>query len=1154
MQIFSVSTGIISDYQPPFPEKEILKSLLFFDKYHILGTDKGLYFYDLNLKKIVNILTNVQILSLYKGTQQIIWVGTDMQGVWMLSPLNDNFVSYTSENIENFGNCAVRCFIELNENELWVGTKGEGIFVFDIVNRVPKFFHKKNITINDGLSSNSVFSMVSDECDVTWIGTDGRGMNYYSAVENKIFTLQVPKEIENKIKLVSIYAILPFSNNVLWVGTSGYGLYKLEIDRSVHPYSIKSFKQYVYDSNINSISNNIVYSIIRDDIEHLWIGTRGGGLNRFNINTETFQIFRFSANNPHFISNDDILCLHKSKSSNLWIGTSMGLNKLEKIENEIPVFSRYTEHDGLPNNTIHGILEDAEQNLWLSSNRGLIKFNKSDNVKIVSYFKKDGLQNNEFSDGAFYKSKFSPNLYFGGISGFNVFNPYSLKATGYMPPLFLSSFSIQNVEVNLQDYLKIKKNKPTLVLKNSQKLISFRFILLDYLSGVKCEIKYILEGFHNEQIHLGTSSTIVLSNLPTGKYRLKVTGSNADKIWSEEFFELPIIMLPPWYLTVWAFLCYAALLSIISLIIFKQLKYRTKAKNEIKAKELENLKSEEIHQAKLRFFTNIAHEFSNSLTLIYAPCEQLSTLYNDEKSRKYINSIRVNSKRMQSLIQELIEFRKAETGFLKINITSVDIQELIKFVSDSFIENLEQKKISLTIDFQDNFKIWNTDRDCFEKIVFNLISNAAKYTPTNERITISVKEIEKNLVFTVTNTGIGIKNSNSKIIFDRFKVLEQFEMQLSEGFETRSGIGLAVCKSIVEKLDGKIEIKSDEKSYTTFIVTLPHKETEITEPDNFNKSGIKHTFFDDEYEFESENQNLEFSQMPRTTLLIVDDDKEIRKLVKNILSHKFDVIEAIDGKDAIDAMKKKMPHIIISDVIMPNMSGIEFVSLMKTQELTRHIPIIMLSNKNSIESQIEGISTGADGYIAKPFHPRHLEVLIDSLLNRNKAVVEYSNSHLAGLEQYEGKMIHKEDKELLTRLNRIIFDNIDEEILSLEFIANEVAFSKIQLYRKIKELTGKTPTEYIRSIRLEQAEKLLKTTNKTVSEIMYDCGFNNKAYFFREFSKKTGKTPGEYREFKKTPKSRNPQTDEKEELNKDISLSLPLLGKLPEGSVNEQLV
>ena len=1111
---YHISEGVVIESPIKTEKTGVLRAMLFMNGYQLWGAASGLYRYNLKTNVLETVLPNVSVLSLIAGTQQIVWVGTDTQGVWQLSPSREKFHTYSAENIPAFGSSAVRTFFEDRNRALWVGTKGSGIYTFNRKTDNQESGFNQHFTTANGLLNNSVFTVVEGQENEYWIGTDGRGINYYDTKKLKMCTLLVSDSLRRKVNLSSVYSILPTDNNVLWVGTSGYGMYKLEIDRSTNPYSIKNYKQYIFKNNHSSLSNNIVYSIIRDDASHLWIATRGGGLNRFNRQTEQFQNFRFSSNSSDFISSDDILCLYKDTRGILWAGTSMGLNKLIRLENGKPVFTRYTEKEGMPNNTIHGILEDKEHNLWLSTNKGLAELvHDRKNTRIVSYFKKDGLQNNEFSDGAFYQSPYSHQFYFGGISGFNVFNPLEITHSNYIPSLIMDAFFVDNIETNFSDFLAMKSSDQTLILSYKIKSFSFKFIPLDYLSGTKCEISYLLEGYQKDWIQLGTSNTIVFTNLPTGKYVLKVRCSNADKIWSEQYFSLPIIMRPPWWASTIAYFCYFVLLIGLVIVIHRFIKNQLNARNNILLKELEKQKIEEIHQAKLRFFTNIAHEFSNSLTLIYGPCEQLlRTHATDGFTRKYINIIKSNSERMQTLIQQLIDFRKAETGHLQLKIERVYIPELVKFVIDNFMEVLEQKEIQLSLTFSPKTFHWQTDRDSIEKIVFNLVSNAVKYTPANHEINVVVETIDDRLFIRVTNTGVGIKLAYQQSIFDRFEVLDRFEMQVSKGIETRNGIGLALCKNIVEVLQGTISVESDGETSTSFIVSLPELALDKTQNSINSAAPIPKSIVETN---EDELHDKIRISIPDTKkegmVLIIDDEKEIRELLSDFLSDRYEVAEAANGQEAIELMRIRMPLIIVCDIIMPVMNGVEFVKTMKEQELTRHIPIILLSSKSSVESQIEGLEVGADAYLSKPFHPRHLEALIESLLHRNQAVLAYSESAYAALEQFEGKLVHKEDKDLMLRITQIIHDQMDNESLTLDFIASETALSKMQLYRKMKEIIGQTPTEYIRSIRLKQAEKLLKTTNKTVQEIMYTCGFNNKAYFYREFAKKYHLTPKEYR-------------------------------------------
>lgn len=1080
-----------------------------------VATNKGLYLYDFKTG-IIPVIENTPVLSVYNGTQSIIWTGTDMKGIYKMIPSNEKFRAYSSENMPNFGNSAVRTFFEDENRILWVGTKGSGIYNFNRDADTGKLLLRDRFNTENGLLSNAVYKITKGFKNEYWIGTDGNGINYYDKRTENIQTLILPKNLI----LSSIYTILPDVDNILWVGTSGNGLFKLKIDLSTAPYRVIDYKQFIFNEKKTSLSNNIVYSIIKADNEHLWIGTRGGGINRFNITDETFQVFKFSGNN---YGSDDVLCMHKDTKGCLWVGTSMGLNKLTWNNKEEPVIFTFNEKNGMPNNTIHGILEDKNNNLWVSTNFGLAKLipygPDADSYRIVSYFTNDGLQDNEFSDGSYYSSPYSSFFYFGGISGFNEFNPLEIIQNEYMPTLWLDAFHVDNTVSDLSDYLVQDDALNVLTLSHKHKSFSFSFIPIDYIAPSKCEIAYMLEGFHDAWVNLGTSNAIVFTNLPKGEYVLKVKTSNANKVWGETLYSLPIKMIPPWWKSNVAYLFYIVLLFAFTAVIRKMILYRLKLKNDIKIKELESLKAEEIHQGKLRFFTNIAHEFSNSLTLIYGPCDKLlKEKETNSFTKKYLQVIKSNSERMQNLIEQLVEFRKAETGHLKLKVELVDIPELIKYVIDNFVEFLEQKKIDYRVTFIPDENInWKTDRSSLEKIIFNLLSNAVKYTPDDEHIEIIAGIENEVLSILIKNTGIGIKSAYHDILFDRFEVLNRLERQVSIGDYPRHGIGLALCKSIANILKGDIKVESDGETYTLFKVSVPSLElTSVPSEELLRVPDFSQLKPNKSFELNSlkgGDDSEEIKHIPGDTfILIVEDDLEIRTMIKDLLSQNYNIAEASNGKEALQIVNRQRPMLVISDIIMPEMNGFEFLKEMKTQEMTKHIPIILLSSKSNVESQIEGFESGADAYINKPFNFRHLEVIVKSLLHKKNILKEYGNSPSSALEQYEGSFIHREDKDIILNITKIIYDNIDNDELSMDFIANETAISKMQLYRKIKEITKKTPTEFIRSIRMMHAEKLLKTTNKTIQEIMYESGFNNKTYFYREFLKKHNKTPKEFRE------------------------------------------
>lgn len=1091
------SSAVSADFQKAemqIPEK--ITAMAFNDSVCYVGTLQRLYRWEKNLQTMDVLLDNLPINSLWLGAQNLLWVGTDSRGAFIWPERRNNFIRSSELPSLDFGNAPVRAFWESEDGRLFIGTKGNGLFI-------QEGNHVRNLTYRDGLLHNSVYALFGNDKHTVWICTEGRGLNYYSLDERRVWQVShTPPE------LCAVFSICQQNDSTFWVGTNGQGIFKLLIDKTTHPFSVKACRQYCYqfDSD-NCLNNNSVYALLPDADRGLWIGTRGGGLNYLDFATDTFSYYRMSDHSAS-ISNDDILCLYQDQDSTLWIGTSNGLNHL--TDGDKAMFCWYNEKEGIPNNTIHGILQGSRNSLWISTNRGLARLDKTTG-KIISYFQTDGLQDDEFSDGAFYASPHSSLLYFGGMNGYTAFNPSEIKEESYMPQLFLKDFFINNVR---QSLVERQDEKGCLRLEYDENLVIFRFCPIDYVQSLKCEIAYMLKGYSEGWIELGTSGTVVLNNLPTGQYTLYVRCRNATKEWSPDECILRIRVLPPWWLSGWAYLLYVILFAVCAVSIYRNSMHRIRMKQKLQMEKLENQKAEEVHQAKLRFFTNIAHEFCNSLTLIYGPSERLFKLCNDNPVlKRYLQVIKSNAERMQELIQQLMEFRKVETGYLELSIEKTDIGELVEHTASNFVEMAEEKSIGFSQCLEVN--TWNTDRGAFEKILFNLLSNAFKYTPDKGNVSVRIERVKDCLQLTVRNTGRGIREEEQSLVFNRFKVLDRLEDQiLTGGSEIRNGIGLALCKSLVDLLRGDIRIDSRENDYTDFIVRLPQlpistvgagcgKEEKFgqrfrlsTSVKDEQRQKISETIFSDEL----------------NTVWVVDDDAEVRELLSDILRGKYNVLGVPDARKAIELLKLRIPDLIICDIIMPGMSGFELVNYLKQDELTAHIPILLLSSDASVDSKIEGTNIGADAYLSKPFHEEYLLAVIEHLLSNRRKLKEYFNSPLSSVERVEGKLVHKEDKEFVHQLSKIVVANLDNEYFSQDFLAQEMGISKMQLYRKLKDIKGETPTDFIRGIRLKQAETLLKTTNKTVQEIMYDCGFNNKAYFYRVFSQKFGSTPKEYRD------------------------------------------
>jgi signal transduction histidine kinase/DNA-binding response OmpR family regulator/ligand-binding sensor domain-containing protein len=1041
-------------------------------------------------------LTGIRVASFFKCRQNILWIGTDGDGIYSVYDKNKLFRTIRLKKELN----VVRSFCEDNRHRLWVATKGGGIVTLEN-QYTPDCRVVAEYNMGNGLTNNSVYTIVKGFGGDLFIGSDGKGIQICS---NGV--LSVPENFSPDF--ASVYAIYcSEKDSVLWIGTSEYGLIKMKVAKNKNRYDVVEFKQYLYDrNNPKSLSNNVIYSIIPDKDGFLWIGTRGGGLNHFDIEKEEFQSFYSDPDNPESLSSNDILCLYKDKAQDLWIGTSGGLNLMKPKENK-PVFVRYNSDNGLPNNTVHGIAEDNQGNIWISTNRGIAQINKQ-SKQISSYYERNGLQSNEFSDGAYYKSESNNYLFFGGISGFNIFNPDRISLSDYVPDFYISSFKILNKEHNI--YERIVKNRAgenELTLNYDENFFSFNFLALDYIQNDNCEYKFKLEGVDKDWIYNGNLDHLTYTNISPGKYTLIIYYTNSDKVWMEKPYALNILIKNPYWQTIPAYIVYLLIVAGMIYLIYAIIKRKIHQDKNLLIERLLRKEQENIHEAKLRFFTNIAHELYTPITLIYGPCEKiLDDSHSNEYVRKHVKVIKSNAERMKQLISELMEFQKVVADHLVIMPEQINVTTLIHSVSRNFDEIVEDNHIDFKINMPDADILWISDRDSLEKILFNIISNAFKYTPKEGYIHIEVTYDVRKLYINATNSGKGIKTENIDEIFNRFKILDDFENQIEKGKSGRNGIGLALTKSLVDLLKGNIKAESQIGQFTTFRIELPLLE-KTEKPGDATPEMLP-----------ASNPLPEIIQLPSgkngsPLILIIDDEKEIRDLLMDTLSEKYDnIMEASNGREALELMKTKRPNLIICDIIMPEMDGLEFIKEIKNNIFTKHLPVIFLSSKTSLEDQILGTQNGSDVYITKPFHPRHILASVENILVKHKLIGEYYHSSAIAFELLEnGKVVHKEDRDLMMKIINYIDQHLNNDQLSASLIGDALNLGEMTLYRKTKDILDMTPGQLIKTIKMKHVTDLLLSTNDTIQEIMFKCGYNNKSYFYREFQKMYNATPKEYR-------------------------------------------
>ena len=1067
-------------------------------------------------------LKNQKITTLIQGTENVIWTGTDGDGIFKMYPLEKSFNLISKTQVPELDGAIVRAFLEVEDNSFWVATKGKGLFRLP-----PKFYQDPSKPLeyqifNESNSSldNAVFALCKGKEDLIFIGSDGNGINIFDLKKSRLVSW--PEIIGNEKcdYFKSTYAIYQDNEGFIWLGTNGYGMIRCKINRLGEKLEVREFKKYVADnSGEKSLSSNIVFSIVPKDQNQLWIGTRLGGLNLFDKKSGLFRTYKSIKNDPQSLSNNDILCLQKDAHNRLWIGTSFGLNLLEKINSEgKAVFKNFTVKEGLPNNTIHGIVSDDKSNLWISTNFGLSNFILKES-KFINYTRNEGLQNNEFADGAFYQNKQSDYIFMGGIKGFNYFLPQKIKESSIVPDILIDKISGQNQATPYYQGLVISPQSnthPSIVLKYNQNFFDIELTALTFTNSEKCEYAYQLTNFDKDWNFINNRRIISFTNVPQGNYSLWIKWSNSDGVWSKPVHAIDIKVKPVFWQSTVAIIVYAILVVLFIMFVLSYYNKRQSLSQNILFRKRE----EELHENRLTFFTDIAHEFQTPLTLIVGPIQKLSETTNlDKRNQKFIQMIQRNSSRLLFLTQQLLEFRKAEYDYLEVTVKEFDLVDLVEQIAELFDEWALDKNIDYNLDIPSELRGW-FDKDKIEKIVFNLMSNAFKYTPAKGKIDLKFQIQDDNpnkLNITILNTGKGIPKEKLDSLFDRFFLSDTNRTTDNDLF--RTGIGLAYIKKLVTVLRGEIFVSSIPNESTTFTILLPcseaafnSKELDVEASPVFISQHLKNIL--EEIPSKSDDipnkiSSLDVLEDTRKTILIVEDEKEIHMFLNELVGKKYKIITAYNGIEAMSVVENDNPDIIISDVMMPMMDGVELCAKVKGNIKTCHIPFIMLTARDSVLHRIEGIESGANSYIPKPFHPDHLLIRIQKLIEEKELIFKHFSQDTL-IENLSTLPIEKEEKDFIKKVIELIRNNIDNENLQSLFIEKELGISNSQLYRKIKQIFGFTPGDLIRTIRLKYAAELLRKNVLTVSEVCYQSGFNNRSYFYREFNKMYNITPKNY--------------------------------------------
>lgn len=1067
----------------------------------------------------------------------VLWIGTESRGCNTLDLNRKKFqhVEVTSFKSEQNQEHQVTAITGDKNHTIWVGTAFNGINKISFSSGGQLTAENfNNISVFSTMPTNEIISMKLDHAENLWVGM----------AINSIAKVDKHNSISSMPTAGFVFSIYEDQNHHLWYGTWGNGLGLIE-QTAQTPLVFNS-----QSGTLKSLSNDVVLSITDDQKQNLWVGTKGGGVNVAPIQVlltgqSGFVNYAVAENDSTSLSNNDVNCIFQDSRGTVWIGTSHGLNKTicpsgkdwnECIYQGKLKFASYYQSDGLPNNVVCGILEDTQGFLWISTMDGLSKLNP-DNETFTNYNANDGLQGNEFHTNAYYKAS-DGRLFFGGVNGITVFNPAEIKQNPYLSQITITALKVFDTDVHPkqkilnrvilhQDITSTKK----ITLSHKQKEFTFEFSGMHFSNTANVRYKYRMLGFNEAWRLTGPNEhAATYTNLFEGDYTFQVKATNNDGIWSDKIAEIQITVLPPFWRTPLFYVIY--FLSILVLLFFFR-KYSLIAateKTKLKLEALEKKKMMEVTESKMRFFTNISHEIRTPLTLIFSPLERVINQGKlDEESQSSLLLVKKNVSRLLSLTNQLLQLRKLDIGILEPQYESVNCKNYLNDILGYFENQIKRKNIQLhlqVVDISDDEVVW-IDKEMITTTLYNLLSNAYKYSREHGNIHIKMSKVSLKdlgtqremrkmkhlthwLQIEIRDDGVGIPSKELNRIFHRFY---QSSNSLAAG-QTGSGIGLSIVKEYVELHQGLVKAASQLGNGTTMQVYLPLDKKHVSDKQIKKQLDHKRVFENlepivtvSEMPASSEKIN-DLAQSQPTRLLIVDDDLDMLNFLKSHFNQAYQVITATGGKEAWDLVQKELPELVISDVMMPDVDGMELCNRIKQQVETSHIPVILLTAKAGDDSMIEGYEKGADRYISKPFSLHVLDAQVVQLLATRKHLIDlYSRKILL---KPRDITITSTDEKFLSRLMEIIEENLSDSDFDVTEVVDKMHMSHSAVLKKLKALTNTSLVEFVRRHRLNKAALIFQQDKLPVNEVAYMVGFSDPKYFSKCFSKQFGKTPSEY--------------------------------------------
>jgi signal transduction histidine kinase/ligand-binding sensor domain-containing protein/DNA-binding response OmpR family regulator len=1087
----------------------------------------GVFIIDKGASDLVNIknlpydegsLSSNGLSSLYCDESGIVWIGTSKKGVNFYKNNVRKFRLFRNYPTEpnSLSNNDVDCITEDSKGNIWVGTNGGGLNFYNRkTDRFDHFVSQKGKS--NTLSSNIIVSIFEDSEKKIWIGTYFGGLNCLDPETGKVKVFHHSESDSSTLSDDRIWSICEDSRKNLWVATLTNGLNML--DR-------KTGKFRRVNTQNSPICFNYINSIATDEIDNLWISSAHGLIYYYPLLNRSKCYFN-NSEIPTSISDNHINSTFKDSRGLFWVCTNNGLNLMDREKDNFRVLK---QADGLPSDRIFRIEEDSNSNLWLSTKNGLSKMivsrtNVKDSLsfKFVNYGINDGLQGKEFNPTAAFKTK-DGQLWFGGPDGLNAFYPGDIREDSTSSKLVISNLRIDNESVKYGEVINGRIlfknpifNTNKIVLKFLENSFTIDFAALNYFFPGKNKYAYTLEGFSDKWITTeGMENFATFSNIQDGTYTFKVKSTNSDGIWNESPQILKIKVLPPFWASWYAYVIYFTVIFSLLILLRYLIVTRERMKMQMEKEYIESQHIHEIDSMKINFFTNISHEFRTPLTLIFSPVEKLMLQLKNKPEEKYLTLIHQNAKRLLFMVNQLLDFRKMEVQGFGYNPSAGNIIKFIEDAVKSFDDLSDQKNIRLV--FRTEITELNTlfDRDKLEKIMFNLLSNAFKFTSAEGEVKVSLLSEKQDdltdkkngiqrlshLIIKVEDTGIGIPQDKIDNLFVSF-----YQVESIISGDQGSGIGLALVKEFVKLHDGVITVTSEAGRGSCFTVVLPV---------SYNGKALAAVSILKKEEPLYANKTLPLRHEPegndepkeRPTILIAEDNDDFRFYIKDNLQKIYNIYEAANGEEALTIIQKIVPDLIISDIMMPGIDGIELCRRIKADTTICHIPIILLTGMATDQEQFESLETGADDCLLKPFNFQILEVKISNLISSRRNLRQVFSSKLV-IEPHD-IVITSLDEQFINRTLDLVEKNISKTDYTVEELSRDLGISRTLLYKKILALSGKPPLEFMRTLRLKRAAQLLQKSQLNVSEVAFQVGFNDPKYFRKHFKNEFGVLPSKY--------------------------------------------